>query len=108
MRKENNLRHRVEMRSDGYTQLCLTVIVGLLGLLVAGLWSQGAYSPRAHGQAQPLTNPTAQRQRILEAQEKTNQQLSRLITILQQGDGKIQVIAPRKDKSGGQNENNSK
>jgi hypothetical protein len=107
MPHRKDLRHRVEMRIDGYSQICLTIIVGLLALLVAGLWSQGAYSARAGAQSKPLTNPTSQRQKLIDAQEKTNQKLGQLIQLLEKGDAKIQVIAPRKDKSGGENGNNS-
>jgi hypothetical protein len=87
---------------DGYTRLCLTAIVGLLMVLIVGLWATGPVSLTGQtvaAEIEPagkdrgvLPNAGAQRLAILQAIQTTNGKLDRIANLLESGKLRVTVV----------------
>lgn len=95
------------LRLDGYTRLCLTLITILLTVLILGLWAEKKPFPReacgADQTQQPFLNSASQRDQMIKGQEDILHKLDELIRLLQSGQVKVQVEAPKEGEGGGKN-----
>jgi low affinity Fe/Cu permease len=80
------------VRVDRYTRFCLTAIAVLLTLTVVGLWNDAGPRPPSAQAAEPFGDAGGQRDAMLRSQDKTNSKLDELITLLRNGEAKVQVV----------------
>jgi hypothetical protein len=91
---------------DTYTKVCLTSIVILLTILIVGLWANEvpmASQAQAAGNRQgPFIDSSTQNQliNVVEAQEKTTEKIKELISVMQSGNAKVQVIIEQPAQAG--------
>ena len=101
-----NGKTKVEIRVDGYTRVCLTVIAVLLTVTALGLWGQGVPSVSPAGAAGPVAaadsgfgDTNARILAQLEQAKLTNAKLDEVIKLLTSGQMKVQLV--KDDKAGG-------
>ncbi len=88
------------VRVDAYTRVCLSVIAVLLTVIVIGLWAEtpriaadaAAKGPSAKS-PKVFLDSSAQRKAQIEELQKTNQKLTELVSMLRNGQAKVQIVA---------------
>jgi len=84
-------RKEIQVRVDGYTRVCLTVIAVLLTVMIIGLWADAVPSADTAPAATAAMAPGVQRAAILAAQKQTTARIGELIALLKSGDVKVRV-----------------
>ncbi len=105
-----NARRTVEIRVDGYTRSCLTVIAVLLTVLIVALWAQpltpgGDQAVAANQPGGGIPDAGRQRDTMIKELENQTSKLEALIRLFETGKVKVQVVdenGKSADKSGGQ------
>jgi hypothetical protein len=84
----------MQIKVDGYTRTCLTVLCVLLAVLIVGLWSEMPMAPALKA-AEDVTfgNSAAQRKAVETAQDQIIGKMDELIKLLKSGDVKVQIEA---------------
>ena len=90
-------RKEIQVRVDGYTRVCLTVIAVLLTVMIVALWADGvppgeqAMAGKVITEERRPPGPGSQRAEIVTAQKQTTAKLAELIAVLKSGDVKVRV-----------------
>lgn len=89
----NDTREKIQVRVDGYTRVCLTVIAVLLAVLIVGLWADGdRWVDRASAQSDGGSEQAQAQAKLLEAQEKTTAAIQNMTAVLTSGKVKVLVM----------------
>jgi hypothetical protein len=82
----------MQIKVDGYTRACLTILCVLLAVLIVGLWSEMPMSSSVKA-ADDVTfgNSSAQRKAIETAQDQVVGKMDELIKLLKSGEVKVQI-----------------
>ena len=93
---------KMEVRVDGYTRVCLTLIAVLLTVMVVGLWTDGVnLAPSARAADDGFGDTGGRQKAMVAAQEQTNAKLDELMKLLRSGEVKVQVAQSDAKSSGG-------
>ena len=95
-------RREMRVKVDAYTRVCLGAIAVLLAVLVIGLWAEGTWSSRAAA-ADGIMDAGSQRMAMIKVLDEQNTKLGELITLLKNGQAKVQVVDAEGKPVGGAN-----